>query len=220
MTAPILVMAVGNESRGDDALGPLLARRLETWLTSMANATTNNEMTMHHESFPHPCPLPPAGEGDTETRFASSTLMNAWLGEQVEVIEEFQLQVEHTLDIQGRTLVLIIDAGHNTQTPFSFYEAKARKLDGHTTHAVAPEALLGIYAAVHRELPPPAFILCVAGMSFELGEPLSPPAEQHLEQAFVFCQQLFHAPAQNEWLEIAGRQISLKKQSGIKEYAA
>ena len=161
MTKPVLVMAVGNESRGDDALGPLLARRLEAWLK------------------------------------------NTGLGEQVEVIEEFQLQVEHTLDIKGRTLVLFVDAGHGAPAPFSFYAAVARRLDGHTTHAVAPEALLGIYATVHHELPPPAFILCVAGVAFELGEPLSPDAEQHLEQAFAFCQPLFHAPAQNVWSEIA-----------------
>lgn len=32
MTAPVLVLAIGNPSRGDDALGPKLARRLEEWL--------------------------------------------------------------------------------------------------------------------------------------------------------------------------------------------
>jgi len=32
VTLPILVVAVGNPSRGDDALGPLLAERLEAWL--------------------------------------------------------------------------------------------------------------------------------------------------------------------------------------------
>ena len=29
---PILVLAIGNPSRGDDALGPLLAERLMQWL--------------------------------------------------------------------------------------------------------------------------------------------------------------------------------------------
>lgn len=32
MPAPVLVLAVGNPSRGDDALGPRLAERLEEWL--------------------------------------------------------------------------------------------------------------------------------------------------------------------------------------------
>ena len=30
--APVLVLAMGNPSRGDDAIGPLLAERLERWL--------------------------------------------------------------------------------------------------------------------------------------------------------------------------------------------
>ena len=34
MTAPILIFAIGNESRGDDALAPLLLRRLDAWLQS------------------------------------------------------------------------------------------------------------------------------------------------------------------------------------------
>jgi hydrogenase maturation protease len=32
VTAPVLVIAIGNPSRGDDALGPRLAARLEQWL--------------------------------------------------------------------------------------------------------------------------------------------------------------------------------------------
>jgi hydrogenase maturation protease len=32
VTAPVLVLAIGNPSRGDDALGPTLAQRLEDWL--------------------------------------------------------------------------------------------------------------------------------------------------------------------------------------------
>lgn len=35
--APILVLAVGNPSRGDDAFGPLLAQRLSVWLDEASN---------------------------------------------------------------------------------------------------------------------------------------------------------------------------------------
>jgi hydrogenase maturation protease len=142
---PVLVLAIGNESRGDDALGPLLARHIASW------------QDCHDE---------------------------------VEVIEEFQLQIENTLDMQGRDLVLFLDAGHQTRAPFHFYEAQPKKLAGHTTHAVAPETLLGIYAEVHHAAPPLAFVLCVAGLAFELGESLSPQAMVHLEAASGFCRQL------------------------------
>ena len=70
---------------------------------------------------------------------------------------------------------------------------------GYTTHAVAPEALLGLYARVHAAAPPPAFILCLAGEGFELGEPLSAAAAVHLEAGFTFCQRLFDSPSLPSW---------------------
>lgn len=170
MPKPILVLAIGNESRGDDALGPLLARRLGDWMRA-ANM-----------------------EG------------------RVEIIEEFQLQIEHTLDIKDRELVLFLDAGQGTCAPFSFQEARAKRLDGHTSHAVAPETLLGIHAMVHDVTPPPAFILCVAGVAFELGTPLSSLAAQHFEEAFEFCQQLFAGPAPHPWREMARISVNSEAQ--------
>lgn len=153
MPAPLLVIAIGNESRGDDALGPLLLRRLQ----------------------------------------------QEFSGEAIEFIEEFQLQVENSLDLQRRTLVLFLDAGKNTPSPFAFYPAKPRRMEGHTSHAIAPEELLGVYAAVTGETPPPAYVLCVAGESFELGEPLSEPATRHLETATGFAMQLLKNPTLEFW---------------------
>ncbi len=153
MPAPLLVIAIGNESRGDDALGPLLLRRLQQ-------------------------------------EFADAA---------IEFIEEFQLQVENSLDLQGRALVLFLDAGKNTPTPFSFYPAKPHRMEGHTSHTIAPEELLGVYAAVTGETPPPAYVLCAAGESFELGEALSEAATRHLEAATVFAIQLLKKPSPEFW---------------------
>ena len=161
MAAPFLVLTVGNESRGDDALGPLLSRRLAHWVEG-------SEM---------------AGE--------------------VELIEEFQLQVENTLDLKDRKLALLIDAGNGTRAPFTFYEAVKKRLEGHTSHAVAPETLLGVYAMVHDEQPPPMFVLCLAGSVFELGEPLSQQARLNLEQAFDFACGLLQRPERNRWQRLA-----------------
>ena len=38
ITPPLLVLAVGNPSRGDDAFGPLLAQQLTDWLAQQAPA--------------------------------------------------------------------------------------------------------------------------------------------------------------------------------------
>ena len=42
--APILVLAVGNPSRGDDAFGPLLAQRLSTWLDEVPNPDLHTQV--------------------------------------------------------------------------------------------------------------------------------------------------------------------------------
>ncbi len=135
--APVLVLAVGNPSRGDDALGPLLADRL-----------------------------------------AAAALPG------VEVITEFQLQVENSLDIEGRERVIFIDAGVDTRAPFEVREATPAADFLHTSHALSPEAVLATYLRIKGEAPPPATILCVRGESFELGEGLSRDAAAHLQAAW------------------------------------
>ena len=135
--APVLVLAVGNPSRGDDALGPVLAERLEA------------------AAFPG-----------------------------VEVLTDFQLQVEHALDLVGRERVVVIDAGAGTPPPFEWREVRPAPDFLHTSHALSPEAVLATYVRVRGEPPPESWVLCVRGESFELGEPLSVAAAAHLEAAW------------------------------------
>jgi hydrogenase maturation protease len=135
--APVLVLAVGNPSRGDDALGPLLAARLEA------------------------AALPG-----------------------VEVITEYQLQVENALDLEQRERVIFVDAGVGTDGPFELREAMPESDFLHTSHALSPGAVLATFVRIKGEAPPPATVLCVRGESFELGERLSCNAAAHLEAAW------------------------------------
>jgi hydrogenase maturation protease len=147
-SAPVLIFAIGNESRGDDALGPQLLRQLDDWL--MAN--------------------------DDSARF--------------ELIEDFQLQIEHAMDMKDRQLVLFIDAGMNTAAPFAFYRAQINDEPLLYSHAMAPETLLKVYAQFYREESPDAFVLCIGGEGFELGEDLSRQASANLASALEFARQL------------------------------
>ena len=142
MTAPVVVFAVGNPSRGDDAIGPELCGRLEKWLK------------------------------------------NEGLEDQVELIEDFQLQIEHVLDLQGRQLALFIDAGENTPTPYTFKQIAPATGIAHTTHELPPEAVLQVYLQTEGSEPPPSFVLCVSGAKFELGEALTATASTHVDAAF------------------------------------
>ncbi len=157
MVAPVLIFAIGNESRGDDALGPLLLRELDAWLK--ANG----------------------------------------LSDQFELLEDFQLQVEHAMDMQGRELVLFIDAGMDTRAPFDFYRAQTSDTPVLYSHALAPEALLKVYAQFYQESPPHVFILCVCGERFELGDDVSPQAVKRMVSAFEFGKKLLHAPEVAAW---------------------
>jgi hydrogenase maturation protease len=135
--APVLVLAVGNPSRGDDAIGPELAARIEA------------------------AALPG-----------------------VEVISEFQLQVENALDLVGRERVIFVDAGTGTPAPFELRPLAPADDFLHTSHAISPETVLATYRRVQGAEPPECWVLCVRGESFELGEPLSVTAVAHVGAAW------------------------------------
>jgi|SRR5271166_4883074 len=124
----------------------------------------------------------------------------------VTTIEDFQLQIEHALDLDGAELSLFIDAGKGTPAPFAFAEIVARRDPSHTTHALSPAALLDACARALGHAPPPAFSLCVRGESFELGEGLSSQGAERLEAAWAFLQELMRAPSVEAWRETVGGQ--------------
>ena len=134
---PVLVIAVGNPSRGDDALGPRLAERL------VAAALPD-----------------------------------------VEVLCDFQLQVEHALDLEGRVRVVFVDAGAGTPAPYGLRRVVADEAWRHTSHSLSPEAVLATWARLRVDPPPPCWVLCVRGERFGLGESLSVAAQGYLEAAW------------------------------------
>jgi len=128
-------------------------------------------------------------------RIADSGWDNATL------IEDFQLQIEHALDLQGADLALFIDAGKDTPAPFSFGEIFPQDGLTHTTHALSPASVLAVYLKVTGKTPPPAFLLCVRGESFELGEGLSADGATRLEAAWNFLERLKQSPTPDGFRE-------------------
>jgi hydrogenase maturation protease len=118
---------------------------------------------------------------------------------QVLAIEDFQLQIEHALDLDGADLALFLDAGKDTPAPFTFAEIAPALVTTPTTHALAPEAVLDVYARALGRSPPPAFMLCIRGERFELGEALSPEASGRLEAAWAFVQDLMGERSVEGW---------------------
>jgi hydrogenase maturation protease len=137
LTAPVLVVGIGNPSRGDDALGPRLIERLEQ------------------------LQLPG-----------------------VELLTDFQLQVEYALDMRERAAVILVDASVNCAEPFALEEVEPVADASYTSHELSPSALLHAYDRLFGT-PPRTYALAVRGYGFELGDGLSPRAESNLEAALA-----------------------------------
>jgi len=139
VTAPILIIGIGNPSRGDDALGPMAIERLEA------------------------LNLPG-----------------------VELLTDFQLQVEFALDLAGRQEVVFIDAAATGPEPFEFRPVGQDPGLSHTSHAISPEVVVAACPRVGVQAPEHAHVLAVRGYGFELGDALSPQAKANLQAALAF----------------------------------
>ncbi len=101
----------------------------------------------------------------------------------VECLTDFQLQVEHALDLQGRCRVLFVDASLDAPTPCSLSRIEAARDASFTTHAMSPQAVLKVYADIHDGDPPRCWLMAIRGERFELGEDLTETAKQSLQTA-------------------------------------
>jgi len=126
-------------------------------------------------------------------------LKSTGLDATVELIEDFQLQIEHALDLSGRRLAVFVDAGSGTPAPFDFRRIFASTAVAHTSHALSPEAVLQVYHQTEGQTPPPAFVLGVRGESFELGAALSAAASAHAAAALALLAQLLARPELAAW---------------------
>ena len=102
----------------------------------------------------------------------------------LEVLTDFQLQVEHALDLRGREQVYFVDATTEAGAPGYAVRAVVAAHDvAFTTHALSPAALLQTYDTVVGGPAPAAFVIAIRGEQFELGEAMSADAELRLAAA-------------------------------------
>ena len=106
---------------------------------------------------------------------------------EVDCLTDFQLQVEHALDLQGRQRVLFVDASVDAPAPFSVKLLVAARDASFTTHAMTPEAVMHVYVELHDAAPPPCSMLAIRGERFELGMEVSPAAANHLDAALAWA---------------------------------
>lgn len=113
----------------------------------------------------------------------------------VECLEDYQLQIEHALDLVGRERVLFIDASLTCRAPFEVTLLQARQDESFTTHAMSPQAVMQVFRKLQGEEPPPCTLLAIRGERFELGEPPSPSALIHLAAARQWAHAWLNEPS-------------------------
>lgn len=100
----------------------------------------------------------------------------------VALLDAYQLQPEHALDLRGRRRSFIVDAAATGPAPFSRAQVAPDPAPTITTHSLSPAALAGMHALIYG-MAPALTVLAVRGERFELGAPLSAAAASHLMAA-------------------------------------
>ncbi len=157
-TAPMLIFAYGNPSRGDDALGPAMFDLLEK------HQASNNAF---------------------------------------DLLVEYQLQIEHAIDLEHRERVLFIDASASCAAPYEFCKLQPLQDDSYTTHAMSPASVLAVYRKINGREPPPSYLLTIRAYEFDLGQNISEQAMINLQEAYEFVKDLL-TTNQHYWLENTG----------------
>ncbi len=150
----LIVLAWGNASRGDDGVGPLIARRI-------------NEL----------------GRDD------------------VRVIEDLQLHIEHVMDLRSDIPALFVDASVAIDAGFRIEKLTPQADNSISTHTVSPQALLNLFQTTLGEPAPEAYLLHVCGHSFELGEEIGAATAGHIEAAWEFLTAMLHKPS-SRWRSV------------------
>jgi hydrogenase maturation protease len=104
----------------------------------------------------------------------------------VDLLTDFQLQIEHAVDLENRRHVLFIDASVSGTAPFELQALQAERDDSFTTHAMSPAAVLSVYQQINKCAPPPASFLTIRAYEFGLGLPMSEAARENLQLAYKY----------------------------------
>ena len=129
----------------------------------------------------------------------------------VELLTDFQLQIEHALDLQDREWVMFVDAAVDLADAFDFRRLTPCKDNSYTSHAMSPAALLQVYTDITRQTPPPGLLLSIKAESFELGEDLTASCADNLQQACKFARRLLALPTAEVFATVESASVSMNQ---------
>lgn len=107
-------------------------------------------------------------------------------GHPLKFLTDYQMQIEHVMDLQGCERVLLMDSDVSLDSAFSFYPVTESVESLYTTHGMSPSTLLHTFDKVYKKNAPVTSMLAIQGVSFELGNELSEKARNNLKQVSEF----------------------------------
>ena len=106
--------------------------------------------------------------------------------DEVDLFTDFQLQIEHAVDLEDRKYVLFIDASVACSEPFECHQLHADRDDSFTTHAMSPASVLAVYKQINHREPPRAYLLTIRAYEFGLGKTMTVQAKANLQKAYRY----------------------------------
>ena len=112
----------------------------------------------------------------------------------LDVFTDYQLTVDHALQIASADEVVFVDALMKVDAPFRFGALEPAMSHDLSSHSLSPASVLAL-AATLFDARPKAFVLGISGVEFgEVREGLSGTAEENLRQAEDFFVEWFESP--------------------------
>lgn len=104
----------------------------------------------------------------------------------LKIESDYQLCVEDAAEIADYDTVIFADASTEGTEPFEFVGIGPSDETSFTSHALSPEAVLGLAGKFFNKIPE-AYLLKIRGYDFdEFGEKLSEKARRNLDSAVLF----------------------------------
>jgi hydrogenase maturation protease len=103
----------------------------------------------------------------------------------IELLDVYQLQPEHALDLRGRRRVIVVDAAAGGPVPYAHGLVSPDPTHAFSTHSLSPAALAAVYQRLYG-VAPPLETLAVRGECFGLGESLGNAAAANLDAALAW----------------------------------
>ncbi|MDP2869148.1 hydrogenase maturation protease [Methyloversatilis sp.] len=105
----------------------------------------------------------------------------------VDCLSDYQLQIEHALDLVGRERVLFVDAAVGLDAAFAVSAVQPQRERQITSHALSPPALLQVFVDLQGCAPPECSLLALRGRRWALGEVPDAAACEDLARALEWA---------------------------------